>query len=102
MQVIQLLHHISDINLIGAPSSPTDDRSSENETIHPGPGTTKAPHGNDPARRLLISRGQSGHEAFGQPATFIGGALATLPAEIHRVHTLTRRRSPLSSTIFTV
>ena len=38
-----------------------------------------------------------------QPADFaIGGALTTFPAEMHRVHTRTRRRSPFSSTIFTV
>jgi len=34
-------------------------------------------------------------------AIAIGGALVTLPAEIHRVHTRTRRRSPLPSTILT-
>ena len=34
--------------------------------------------------------------------TTIAGALATLPAEMQRVHTRTRRRVPLSSTIFTV
>ena len=34
--------------------------------------------------------------------TTIAGAFVTLPDEIQRVHTRTRRRVPLSSTIFTV
>jgi len=42
-------------------------------------------------------------KAAGQAsACTIGGALVILPPEMHRVHTRTLRRWPLSSTIFTV
>ena len=37
-----------------------------------------------------------------QASTVTGGAFVILPAEMQRVHTRTRRRSPFSSTIFTV
>jgi len=47
-------------------------------------------------RIISIRRGK------GYPSATIAGALAILPAEMQRVHTRTRRRVPLSSTIFTV
>ena len=44
---------------------------------------------------------QKGRKTYASACT-IGGARLIFPAEMHRVHTRTRRRSPFSSTILTV